>query len=209
MLDRPSETGVGHHLGVATNYLASLDKGDKLHVAVRPSPAAFHPPLEPDRTPVIYIAAGSGLAPFRGFIQERASMLAGGRKLAPAMLFYGCREPGKDDLYADELAEWEKDGVLTIHRAYSRTPKLGCGPDGSKYVQDALAAEREAIVKLWKQNAKMYICGSRAVGKGVKDQAVKLRMRRAADKGEPMSEEEASKWWEGLRNTRYATDVFD
>lgn len=135
-------------------------------------------------------------------------MIAAGRKLAPALLFVGCREPGRDDLYADELAAWEKSGAVTVRRAYSRKPKSA--DNESKYVQDALRAADDEVTKLWRDGAKLYICGSRAVGEGVKAAVVELAKKEAqrAD-GRDVSDEQAAKWWEGLRNTRYATDVFD
>ncbi|KAI0901177.1 cytochrome P450 [Annulohypoxylon nitens] len=207
VLDSPSKSGSGRYVGVASSYLASLAAGDKLHIATRPSHAAFHLPQDVENTPIICVAAGTGLAPFRGFIQERAAMVAAGRKLAPALLFIGCREPGKDDLYADELAAWEKSGAVTVRRAYSRKPEAS---DGNKYVQDALRAAGPEVTKLWKDGAKLFICGSRAVGEGVKDaivELVKKDVKTTQDKD--VTDEEAAKWWEGLRNTRYATDVFD
>ncbi|KAI1087852.1 cytochrome P450 [Rostrohypoxylon terebratum] len=207
VLDSPSKSGSGRYVGVASSYLASLAAGDKLHIAIRPSHAAFHLPQDVENTPVICVGAGTGLAPFRGFIQERAAMIAAGRKLAPAMLFIGCRAPGQDDLYADELAAWEKSGAVTVRRAYSRKPEES---DGNKYVQDALAAAGAEVTKLWRDGAKLFICGSRAVGEGVKSAIAELVKKDAkASSDRDVTDEEAAKWWEGLRNTRYATDVFD
>ncbi|XXG96367.1 hypothetical protein Hte_002649 [Hypoxylon texense] len=209
VLEAPSKSGQGVHVGVASSYLASLAPGDKLHIAVRPSHAAFHLPQDVENTPVICVAAGTGLAPFRGFMQERAAMVAAGRKLAPALLFVGCREPGRDDLYAAELAAWEKAGAVKVRRAYSRKPELA--DDGSsRYVQDALRAADDEVTKLWREGAKLYICGSRAVGEGVKAVIVELARREAQRaEGKEVTDDQAAKWWEGLRNTRYATDVFD
>ncbi|ORY56856.1 cytochrome P450 [Pseudomassariella vexata] len=207
LLNEPSKSGLGVHMGVATSYLNSLEVGNKLHVSVRSSHAAFHLPSDLENVPVICIAAGTGLAPFRGFIQERAAMIGAGRKLAPALLYYGCREPAKDDLYTEELAVWEKLGAVAIKRAYSRTPEKS--DSNSKYVQDALWADRENALKVWEDGAKLFVCGSRKVGEGVKD--VVLRIRREDDEKEGRVVEEGSveKWWEALRNVRYATDVFD
>ncbi|RYC59007.1 hypothetical protein CHU98_g7216, partial [Xylaria longipes] len=78
VLEAPSKSGQGTHVGVASSYLDSLEPGDKLHVAVRQSHAAFHLPQNPENTPVICIAAGTGISPFRGFMQERAEMIAAG-----------------------------------------------------------------------------------------------------------------------------------
>ncbi|KAI1135806.1 cytochrome P450 [Hypoxylon sp. FL0543] len=206
VLEAPSKSGQGVHVGVASSYLASLAAGDKLHIAVRPSHAAFHLPQDVEKIPVICIAAGTGLAPFRGFIQERAAMVAAGRTLAPAMLFVGCREPGRDDLYAEELAEWEKAGAVKVRRAYSRKPEAA---GGCKYVQDALRAAEDEVMQLWRDGAKLYVCGSRAVGEGVKNVIVELAKKEALREGKEVTDDQAAKWWEGLRNTRYATDVFD
>lgn len=177
-----------------------------MHVAVRSSHVAFHLPQDPSSTPVICVAAGTGIAPFRGFLQERASMAGAGRTLAPALLFFGCREPGRDDLYADELAAWEQAGVVTVVRAYSRRPELS---GGARHVQDAIALHADKFRDLWAQGAKMYLCGSRAVGKGVRDVCVRMHVEKEREAGREISEEEAGQWWEGMRNDRYATDVFD
>ncbi|TGJ87230.1 hypothetical protein E0Z10_g1525 [Xylaria hypoxylon] len=207
VLEAPSKSGHGTHVGVASSYLDSLEPGDKLHVAVRQSHAAFHLPQNPENTPVICIGAGTGISPFRGFIQERAEMIAAGRKLAPALVLIGCRAPGRDDLYAEELAEWEKAGAVTVKRAYSRATDKS---NGAKYVQDLIGAHKDEVVPLWEQNAKLYICGSRAIGEGIKTEVVKMVLNREKERGnEEASEDSVKEWWEGLRNVRYATDVFD
>ncbi|KAH7039871.1 cytochrome P450 [Microdochium trichocladiopsis] len=242
--DGPTDTTTirHNHLGVASTYLASLCPGDPIHVSVRSSHAAFHLPAHPHATPIICVAAGSGLAPFRGFLEERAAIMGVSHsiaataesgstgeqqaKLAPAVLYYGCRGPGLDDIYASELAAWEAQGVVSIRWAYSRCPEKGFG-GRSRYVQDAMAADRENVLELWREKgAKMYICGSRKVGDGVRRMAIKAYVdvvgkERAGEEiltgdedmtGLRSDEElqaEAEKWWEGLRNTRYATDVFD
>ncbi|KAJ1552080.1 hypothetical protein HK405_012755, partial [Cladochytrium tenue] len=77
-------------VGVASTFLARCAPGDRVACAVRASPAAFHLPADP-AVPVVMVAAGSGVAPFRGFVQERAAMAAAGRKVGRALLYYGCR----------------------------------------------------------------------------------------------------------------------
>lgn len=194
-------------MGVATSFLSELTPGDKLHVSVRPSTAAFHLPSDAENTPIICIAAGSGLAPFRGFIQERAAMLAAGRDLAPALLFFGCRDPDVDDLYASELARWEKLGAVEVRRAYSRAADRA---QGCKYVQDRLYHDREDVFPLWDRGAKVYICGSREVGKGVEDVCIRLAQEWSKENlGKDSTAEEAKEWFEKNRNERFATDVFD
>lgn len=206
VLNFTSKSRDGRHLGVATSYLESLQKGDKLRVAVRQSHGAFGLPGDAESTPIVMVAAGSGLAPFRGFIQERAADITAGRNVAPAVLFFGCREPGKDDLYAKELATWEKAGAVKVYRAYSRTPgKAG----GHKYVQETLLTERSMVNELWRDDARFYICGSRDLGHDVTHTMVKILHGSAETPAHVNTEEDAMKWWESLRNVRYAIDVFD
>ncbi|KAH8655409.1 cytochrome P450 [Xylariales sp. PMI_506] len=206
LLEAPSKSGQGVYVGVATSYLNNLQEGDKLHVSVRQSHASFHLPQNMEQTPVICVAAGTGLAPFRGFVQERAALIEAGRKVAPLVLYYGCREPGRDDLYSDELAEWERIGAVSVRRAYSRTPEKS---NGNKYVQDALWADRKEIGAMWDNDAKLFVCGSKRVGNAVQEVALRMRQAGAKLQGEELSEDGAKKWWEELRNVRYATDVFD
>ncbi|KAL9619781.1 MAG: hypothetical protein Q9160_005617 [Pyrenula sp. 1 TL-2023] len=205
--DKPGKTdNEVRHVGVATSYLSSLRKGDMLHVSVRLSHAAFHPPADGENTPVMMIAAGTGIAPFRGFVQERAEMRSSGRKIAPAMLFFGCREPSKDDLYREELDGWESDGVVSVWRAYSRKVEES---EGCKYVQDRLWRERDHVMNLWDQGAMLYICGSRAVGEAAKDMFIDICLDATKKKGKKTSAQEVREWFEGLKNIRYAVDVFD
>lgn len=120
-------------LGVASTYLAGLRPGDKVQMAVRPSNAAFHPPQDP-RVPILLFCAGSGLAPMRGFLQERACQKMAGRDVGNAILFFGCRRPTEDYLYSDsDLKEWAKLGVVDVRPAFSREPSMS---EGCKYVQE-------------------------------------------------------------------------
>ncbi|KAI0393231.1 bifunctional P-450:NADPH-P450 reductase [Xylariaceae sp. FL0594] len=218
VLKAPAKSGRGMtHVGVASTYLDGLERGDRLHVAVRPSHAAFHLPQDAANVPLICVAAGTGISPFRGFVQERAEMAeSSGRRLAPALLLFGCRSPGKDDLYREELDEWERKGVVKVLRAYSRQQQGGEGGSdgkGARYVQDLLERNADEVLALWERNARLYICGSRAVGEGVRDAVVRMRMKfmmkNDGDGDGNVTEEEVRDWWEKLRNVRYATDVFD
>ncbi|TEA18110.1 Bifunctional cytochrome P450/NADPH--P450 reductase [Colletotrichum sidae] len=213
VLNEPSLSGQGPYIGVASSYLDSLAEGDSLHVAIRPSHAAFSLPSDTEHTPLICVAAGTGLAPFRGFIQERAAMLAAGRTLAPALLFFGCRSPDHDDLYRDELDEWEARGAVSVRRAFSREPD---GSEGCKHVQDRMWRDRGELVELWKQGAKAYVCGSRGVAESAKETIIKIKVEMEKAKGEQpetaeteTDSEKVKEWFESLRNIRYVTDVFD
>jgi cytochrome P450 / NADPH-cytochrome P450 reductase len=206
LLSAPSLSGQGTHEGVASSYLASLGPGDRLHVASRPSHAAFHLPADPERVPVICIGAGSGIAPFRGFVQERAAMLGAGRALAPALLFFGCRDPTADDLYREEMDRFEQLGAVSVRRAYSRRPEAA---DGCRHVQDRLWRDRAEVAALWERGAKVFVCGSREVGEGVKQTILEIRKEWAVKKGLESEDKKMLEWFESIRNERYATDVFD
>ncbi|KAJ3542109.1 hypothetical protein NM208_g4268 [Fusarium decemcellulare] len=156
ILHEPSFSGKGRHVGVATQYLDSLKPGERLHVAVRSSHEAFHLPHDVVNTPVICFCAGSGLAPFRGFFQDRAAILSAGRRLAPALLFYGCRSPDADDLYRKEFDAWEKLGAVSVRRAFSRDTAKN---KGCAYDQDRLLADKEDVYELWHQGAKFDSVG--------------------------------------------------
>ncbi|TLD05201.1 uncharacterized protein PgNI_09177 [Pyricularia grisea] len=214
VLDSPSTSGHGRHVGVCSSYLATLEPGQKVQVSVRPGAVGFRPPPPSPSdaaptTPVVMIAAGTGIAPFRAFLQERAEMLRNGRVLAPAVLFFGCRGPGDEDLYRDELDAWEEEGVLDgVFRAYSRDHAAEGA--GCRYVQDRVRAERRRVGEMWEQGARVYVCGSAKMGEGVKDAMLSIIIERSREaNGEEMGADEAEEYFQSMRNQRYAVDVFD
>ena len=195
------------HLGVATNYLKALEAGSSMQIAIKKSHASFHLPKD-ESTPIIMVCAGTGLAPFRGFIQERAAKMeaSGQIKVGEALLFVGCRDSTHDKLFSDELEKWEKLGVVRVFYAFSRSPAQS---EGCKHVQDRLWFERELVARLFDSGAQAYICGSGAMGKGISEVVARMRKAGAEKKGVDMSMKEATEWWESLRGERYAVDVFD
>jgi cytochrome P450/NADPH-cytochrome P450 reductase len=206
VLDTPSKLADSKRfLGVASNYLSSVEEGDRIHVAVKPSHGTFHPPNDIENTPLIMFCAGTGLAPFRGFVQERAMQRQAGRKLAPAYLFIGCTHPEKDALFRDELIQWEKDGVVEIFYAYSKASELS---KGCRHVQDRLWTERESMVDVFNKGAKLYVCGSSMVGEGVASMTKRIYQDSAEANGESKSDEEVERWFQSIRGERYASDVF-
>lgn len=206
VLDRPALSGNGRHFGVASSYLSTLRPGDRVQVGIRKAAGGFHLPFEPSKTPLICVAGGTGLAPFRAFIQERAIQKSNGKSLAPAILFYGCRDPDADDLYRDEFDAWEEEGVVQVFRAFSRKSDSS---HGCKYVQNRMWTERKTIADLWSKDGRVYVCGSNKIAEGAKDVLVRIMRIEREKKGESMSDEEAAAWFEEHRNERFATDVFD
>lgn len=199
-------SGNGRYIGVTSSYLSSLAPGDRLQVSIRAGQGGFRLPADSSKTPIICIATGTGIAPFRAFIEERSIILKSGRSLAPAVLFYGCRNPLDDDLYYDEFRTWEAAGVVTVFRSYSRQPEAS---HGCKYVQDRIWHERQNVTQLWDSNAKIYVCGSNAMADGVRETLIRILSNKLQTKGVPMGKKEAMEWFERITSERYAIDVFD
>ena len=124
VLRAPARGGDREFAGVASNYLASMAPNSTIFVFRREPTIPFRPPADPG-VGMIMIGAGTGLAPFRGFLQERAAQKARGESLAPSLLFFGCRNPEHDYLYADEMLEFEKTADVRVYPAFSRQPRDG------------------------------------------------------------------------------------
>ena len=203
IVDAPAASGQGRFHGVASTYLAQSRPGTRVAVTVRPSQAAFHPP-ESLQKPIIMVCAGTGLAPFRGFLQDRA-LRAGaatdGVQPAPALLFFGCDHPDVDFLYRDELAEWEKQGLVSVRPAFTRAPEIG-----GKYVQDRLWRDRADVVDLVKRGATLYVCGDgRHMAPAVHDTCVRIYQEATG-----ASSEAGEHWMTSMEREhgRYVADVF-
>jgi len=198
VVEAPASSGRGVYKGICSNYLAGRRAGDTIHATVRETKAGFRLPDDPS-VPIIMIGPGTGLAPFRGFLQERAATKAKGATLGPAMLFFGCRHPDQDFLYADELKSFAADGITELHTAFSR----GDGP--KTYVQHLVAAQKDKVWSLIEQGAIIYVCGDG--GKMEPDvKAALMAIHRERTGGD---EAAASRWIDdmGTRN-RYVLDVW-
>jgi NADPH-ferrihemoprotein reductase len=134
----------------------------RMWVTVKPS--TFRLPKDA-RTPVIMIGPGTGIAPFRGFLQERAHLRALGKAVGPAFLYFGCQARDRDYVYREELDAWVRDGTLTgLYTAFSREQERKI------YVQHLLAERRAEVADLIVgQNASVYVCGATRMGHDVAD----------------------------------------
>lgn len=206
---QPNGTDDSHRfLGVAGSYMRSLSPGDRVLVSVRSTNKYFRLPLDVAATPVVMMCNGSGIAPFRGFVQERATLIAeGGKALAPAVLFAGCRRPGRDQLYREELEEWAKLGAVDVRWVFSQHDE-GEGEGGCRYVQDRMLRDREDIDRLWLEGARFYICGSRSLAKGIGAVARRLIAAGAKRNGKDYTPEEVNDFVKRMRNERFVTDIF-
>ncbi|KIW06988.1 uncharacterized protein PV09_02646 [Verruconis gallopava] len=207
VIDAPTMSGLGDRFqGVAGTYLKTLRKGDDVLVSVRATNKLFRLPADQANTPLMMFCAGSGLAPFRGFIQERAYLIKEGkRKLAPALLFFGCRSRKEDALYEEELAEWQKIGAVDVRYAFSKSPADSAG---CKYVQERMLHDKAEVVDLFERGSMVYVCGSRAVATELGGAARELVKWKAEMEGKQLSSEMVESFMSVMKNSRFVSDVF-
>jgi cytochrome P450/NADPH-cytochrome P450 reductase len=192
------ESGQGVYKGVCSNFLAGRRAGDTIHAMVRETKAGFRLPDDPLR-PIVMIGPGTGLAPFRGFLQERASLAAEGRTLGPAKLFFGCRRSDQDFLYADELKDYEARGLVALHVAFSRA-------DGARtYVQHLLEEQRDSVWRMIEDGAIVYVCGDGGrMEPGVKATLMSIHCEKSG-----ASEDSSQRWIDNMgTQNRYVLDVW-
>lgn len=156
VLDAPARSGFGDFQGVASNYLANVTPGQQIRARVDQARQAFRAGADPSRN-VILVSAGTGVAPFRGFVGDRLAALDAGEPFAPALCFFGIRHPEVDYLFREEFEAAERSGVVQMRPAFSRASE-----NGVKYVQDRIAADADDIWDLLGDPAKqthVYVCG--------------------------------------------------
>ena len=200
VVDAPALSGQGQYKGMASSLLAACGPGTRIAVAVRPSNTHFHPPSSA-LTPIIMVCAGTGLAPFRGFLQERAVQAASGQAVGPALLFFGCDHPDVDYLYADEFRAWEAAGVVSVRPAFSEAPE-----GEVMFVQHRLWQDRADVAELFRKGAHVYVCGDgRRMAPAVRETFVRI-YREAVG----ATVDKAESWVDAIeRETgRYVSDVF-
>ncbi len=103
--------------GQCSHYLAGLRPGAPITVSVLTS--EMHLPADP-AAPVLMAGLGTGMAPFRAFIQERACLAAAGVAVGPMTLYFGARHRASEYLYGEELEAASAAGLLTLRLAFSR-----------------------------------------------------------------------------------------
>lgn len=138
--------------GQATRYLSKLPVGTAVTVSVKPSVMKL--PTK-DSAPLIMAGLGTGLAPFRAFVQYRAMQKAQGKEIGSILLYLGSRHQREEYLYGEEWEAYVDAGVITLlGAAFSRDQPQKI------YIQDRMRQSMDAIVKAYiEEEGSFYLCG--------------------------------------------------
>ncbi|XP_071848203.1 nitric oxide synthase-like protein isoform X4 [Apostichopus japonicus] len=195
------------HNGVCSSWLNRLKPGEVIPAFIRQAPLFRLP--EKRNLPCILVGPGTGIAPFRSFWQQRQIDLQftsavnekGEKVLGDISMFFGCRHPDLDNIYAEEKQKAITDGALReVHIAYSREPE-----QPKKYVQHVLKDQaREVFRTLDQDNGHFFVCGDVSMAGDVQKALEEI----ISDQGK-MSIDQAKEYVSKLRDhTRYHEDIF-
>lgn len=147
-VDSKGRTRTGH----ATRYLSGLAPGAAVTVSVKPSVMKLP---ERDDAPLIMAGLGTGLAPFRAFVQHRALQKAQGKTIGAILLYMGSRHQREEYLYGEEWEAYVDAGVITLlGAAFSRDQPQKI------YIQDRMRASLDDIVQAYiRDGGSFYLCG--------------------------------------------------
>jgi sulfite reductase (NADPH) flavoprotein alpha-component len=182
-------------LGVASTFLAERvgdDGAVPIYVETNPN---FRLPADPD-APIVMIGPGTGVAPFRAFIQEREAIGATGRN----WLFFGDRNFQTDFLYQAEWLEYRRQGLLNrIDVAFSRDD------EAKVYVQHRLLERSRELYGWLEQGAHVYVCGdAQRMAPDVHEALISVVERQSG-----LTRERAGEYVKNLQSAkRYQRDVY-
>lgn len=177
--------------GVCSDFLCHRAKlGDTVPLYIQSHQGKFG--LPPDSVPIIMIGPGTGVAPFRGFLQERGCQTKN-------WLFFGERSKATDFLYEKDWLAWGKEGKLRIETAFSRDQ------DEKVYVQHRLQEQGKEVWEWIHQGAYVYVCGdAKAMAKDVEKALIEVIMQEGRE-----SEVGARDYIKKMRQEkRYLRDVY-
>ncbi|GGZ30056.1 bifunctional cytochrome P450/NADPH--P450 reductase [Streptomyces poonensis] len=198
VLEAPARSGRGTYRGTGSGHLAAVRPGDTVYARVQPCRDAFR---VDGSAPVVMVAAGTGLAPFRGAVADRVAALAAGAQLSPALLYFGCDTPDADFLHAAELRGAEAAGAVSLRPAFSALPQ-----GEVCFVQHRIAAEADEVWDLLEAGARVYVCGDGArMAPGVREAFRTLYRKHTPG----VSGQDAERWLDALvADGRYVEDVY-
>jgi sulfite reductase (NADPH) flavoprotein alpha-component len=180
--------------GICSNFLAEASPKVPIPIFIRSNPN-FRIPSDPD-APMIMIGPGTGIAPFRAFLQERMAIGAKGKN----WLFFGEQHRSTDFFYQEELEDFLKEGVLTrLDTAFSRDQSYKI------YVQHRMLENAQDFWGWLQEGAYVYVCGD--AHRMAKD--VDAALHRICETAGGLSKEKAQEYVQNLRSSkRYLRDVY-
>ncbi|RSS78660.1 cytochrome P450 [Streptomyces sp. WAC06614] len=183
--------------GTASEYLHRRSAGDRVLARIVPAREALRVRTD---IPVIMVAAGTGLAPFRGAVADRWHLQDQQGALPPALCYFGCDAPDVDYLHQAELRAAEQAGAVSMRPTFALAPV-----DGQRFVQHRMAAEADEIWQLLRDGAAVYVCGdANRLAAGVRETLREIHRLRTGGSGTGSAD-----WLEDLTaKGRYVEDVF-
>jgi sulfite reductase (NADPH) flavoprotein alpha-component len=178
--------------GVVSSWLSQQPIGATIAAEVKPN-AHFKPPHQAS-IPIIMLAAGTGLAPFIGFMQHRLAQSA-----HQNWLLFGEAHAASHFLCHDQLTAWQQQGALKLSTAFSRDQA------DKIYVQDSLWQARDTFIDWWQQGAHVYVCGHKS-GMG---QAVETTIKRIWQQAFNWDDDTLNQaWLSGKQQGRLQFDLY-
>lgn len=181
--------------GVCSSFLAErADDANPPRIFMH-SNKAFRPPTDAN-APMIMVGPGTGIAPFRAFLEERAATEATGKN----WLFFGNPHIATDFLYQDELEKFQKEGYLShLSTAFSRDQEK------KVYVQDKIVEHGEELFSWLENGGHFYVCGD--ASRMAKD--VDTALHQIIEEHGKMTTEEAAAYVNQMKaDKRYSRDVY-
>ncbi|MFD3609174.1 bifunctional cytochrome P450/NADPH--P450 reductase [Streptomyces atroolivaceus] len=199
LLEGPALSGDGQYRGTCSSYIGGLEPGDVFYGYVRVPSPTFAPPADPAK-PLILIGPGTGIAPLRGFLEERAHQYANGTQVGPSQVFVGCRHPEHDYFYGQEMQAWEQSGIAQVHTAFSAVTG-----HPARFVQNAIVNAADSVWQAIEDGAYVYVCGDgRRMAPAVREALAAIYRERTGS-----DDETAQQWLAQLEaDERYQQDVF-
>lgn len=181
--------------GVASTFMAERWAGDsRAGIFMQNQQKHFGMPASGD-TPMIMIGPGTGVAPFRAFLEEREVLGAKGRN----WLFFGEQRRAQDFFYEEQFGGWVKNGHLRLDTAFSRDQ------DHKIYVQDRMRENEKDVWKWIDEGAEFFVCGDKLRMATDVDNELKRIIEVAGGR----TPEQAQEYVEEMRKTRrYKRDVY-
>lgn len=181
--------------GVASHFLCHLAQENQTPIPVYVQPAAHFTLPADDNAPIIMIGPGTGVAPFRGFMQERMHRSAKGKN----WLFFGDRHSKSDYFYREFWEELSSQNLLRLNAAFSRDQ------EHKVYVQHMMQAHASELFTWLEEGAYFYVCGD--AQRMAKD--VDAMLHAIVQEHGGMTAENAKAYVKSLRTTkRYLADVY-